>query len=134
MNPFAVRRFNRRERLFVVSQNWMNSEAGSQLLGKEKDLSATMFRRENPSTNSASAFAVVVAIVAGCSCRHCCCNSLGSRSLSLTWEIMGLPGAIKSQSVSSANPDGTTQSDDDFFTYAVISTNLPHAGSRRFSL
>jgi len=39
----------------------------------------------------------------------------------------GLNKAVKSQSVS-GNPDGTTQSDDDFLTYAVISTNSLKAG------
>ena len=34
----------------------------------------------------------------------------------------GLNKAVKSQSVS-GNPDGTTKSEDDFITYAVISTN-----------
>ena len=39
----------------------------------------------------------------------------------------GLNKAVKNQSVS-GNPDGTTQSDDDFLTYAVISTNSLKAG------
>ncbi len=46
---------------------------------------------------------------------------------------MGLNKAVKSQSVS-GNPDGTTQSDDDFLTYAVIEDQIRlRQGIRLFS-
>lgn len=80
--------------------------------------------RDNPYTNVIGlAVVVIVAVLVGIVVvtiwdRVQLESHLGDHSLNR---------AVKSQSISD-NPDGTTQSEDDFVTYAVISTNSLKAG------